>query len=276
MIGSLGREGLLEKEIAPTPVFLPGRSRGQGAWRLQSEGLGGLDTTERLSISEHFYFCRQNKTKPVTSPGLGQGLRRLQTHSVAAGRPPVRAGRGPPCLSALIPAAVHGFHGAASSLPWVRQFLSILLFFMPLKMELISAPGHPQHIPGNLAGVQMLRTHSVGKKKRERQNGTDFLIAFSVSLLLVSTHAVDFLVRFVSCHSAGILRISYISDHSICQRRSFYFFRSPGSLWYRCDPAEKTWWCLVAQACPTLSTPWAAARQAPLSMEFPRPEYWSE
>ena len=36
-------------------------------------------------------------------------------------------------------------------------------------MELISAPSHPQHIPGNLAGVQMLRTHSVGKKKRETE-----------------------------------------------------------------------------------------------------------
>ena len=114
------------------------------------------------------------------------------------------------------------------------------------------------------------------RENKERQNGTDLVIAFSVSLLLVSPHAVDFLVHFVSCHSAGILRISYISDHSVCQRRSFYFFRSPGSLLYRCDPAEKTWWWLVAQACPTLSTPWAAARQAPLSMEFPRPEYWSE
>ena len=41
---------------------------------LQSWGLGESDTTERLSTSEHFYFCRQNKTKPVTSRGLGQGL----------------------------------------------------------------------------------------------------------------------------------------------------------------------------------------------------------
>ena len=33
--------------------------------------------------------------------------------------------------------------------------------------------------------------------------------------------------------------------------------------------------CLVAQSCPTLVTPWAVAHQAPLSMGFPRREYWS-
>ena len=32
---------------------------------------------------------------------------------------------------------------------------------------------------------------------------------------------------------------------------------------------------VVAQSCPTLATPWALARQAPLSMRFPRQEYWS-
>jgi len=31
----------------------------------------------------------------------------------------------------------------------------------------------------------------------------------------------------------------------------------------------------VAQSCPTLSDPWTAAYQAPLSMEFSRQEYWS-
>ena len=31
----------------------------------------------------------------------------------------------------------------------------------------------------------------------------------------------------------------------------------------------------VAQSCLTLATPWTAARQAPLSVEFPRQEYWS-
>ena len=31
----------------------------------------------------------------------------------------------------------------------------------------------------------------------------------------------------------------------------------------------------VAQSCPTLVTPWTLACQAPLSMGFPRREYWS-
>ena len=32
---------------------------------------------------------------------------------------------------------------------------------------------------------------------------------------------------------------------------------------------------LVAKSCPTLVTLWTVARQAPLSMGFPRQEYWS-
>ena len=37
------------------------------------------------------------------------------------------------------------------------------------------------------------------------------------------------------------------------------------------------WWFdgLVAKSCPTLDTPWTVACQAPLSMGFPRQEYWS-
>ena len=33
--------------------------------------------------------------------------------------------------------------------------------------------------------------------------------------------------------------------------------------------------CLVAQLCQLFATPWAVACQAPLSMGFPRQEYWS-
>ena len=32
---------------------------------------------------------------------------------------------------------------------------------------------------------------------------------------------------------------------------------------------------LVAKLCPILVTPWTVAHQTPLSMEFPRQEYWS-
>ena len=33
--------------------------------------------------------------------------------------------------------------------------------------------------------------------------------------------------------------------------------------------------CLVAKLCLTLMTPWTVDGQAPLSLEFPRQEYWS-
>ena len=33
--------------------------------------------------------------------------------------------------------------------------------------------------------------------------------------------------------------------------------------------------CVRAQLCPTLKTSWTVAHQAPLSMGFPRQEYWS-
>ena len=32
---------------------------------------------------------------------------------------------------------------------------------------------------------------------------------------------------------------------------------------------------LVTKSCTTIVTPWTVARQAPLSMRFPRQEYWS-
>ena len=34
-------------------------------------------------------------------------------------------------------------------------------------------------------------------------------------------------------------------------------------------------YCLVTKSCPTLVTPWTIACQVPLSMGFPRQEYWS-
>ena len=45
----------------------------------------------------------------------------------------------------------------------------------------------------------------------------------------------------------------------------FFLFLTHG-LWYI---------VLVAKLCPTLVTPWTVDGQAPLSMEFPRQEYWS-
>ena len=69
---SPGREDLLETEIAPTPVFLPEGSHGQRSLVGYSPwGRRESDRTERLST--HFYFCRQKRTEPVPSPGLGRG-----------------------------------------------------------------------------------------------------------------------------------------------------------------------------------------------------------
>ena len=51
-VQSLGQEDLLEKEMEPTPVFLPGKSHGW--WNLVGYSPWGRkesDTTERL----HFY-----------------------------------------------------------------------------------------------------------------------------------------------------------------------------------------------------------------------------
>ena len=33
--------------------------------------------------------------------------------------------------------------------------------------------------------------------------------------------------------------------------------------------------CLVTKSCRALATPWTVTQQAPLSMGFPRQEYWS-
>ena len=42
-----------------------------------------------------------------------------------------------------------------------------------------------------------------------------------------------------------------------------------------CGTEPRTLRCLVAKLCPTLCDPWTIACQAPLSMRFPRQEYWS-
>ena len=50
---------------------------------------------------------------------------------------------------------------------------------------------------------------------------------------------------------------------------------------YFCILKVHSTWCTgeseseVAKSCPTVVTPWTVAHQAPLSMGFPRQEYWS-
>ena len=48
------REDPLEKEMAPTPVFLPGKSHGQRNLVAYSPwGPNELDTTQQLTLSSH-------------------------------------------------------------------------------------------------------------------------------------------------------------------------------------------------------------------------------
>ena len=45
------------------------------------------------------------------------------------------------------------------------------------------------------------------------------------------------------------------------------------AMWGTCSELSGS--CLVAKSCPTLVLPWTVARQASLSVEFSRQEYWS-
>ena len=52
-VQSLGQEDSLEKEMQPTPVFLPGESHGQRRLVSYSPwGSKGLDMTERIAHTE--------------------------------------------------------------------------------------------------------------------------------------------------------------------------------------------------------------------------------
>ena len=54
----LGREDLLEREMAPTPVSFPGESHGQRSLASYSQwGHKGSETTERLST--YTYLCHE-------------------------------------------------------------------------------------------------------------------------------------------------------------------------------------------------------------------------
>ena len=52
----------------------------------------------------------------------------------------------------------------------------------------------------------------------------------------------------------------------------FFFFQWPKLL---IKPFYKSWVGLVTKECLTLVTPWTVDQQAPLSMGFPKQEYWS-
>ena len=79
-------------------------------------------------------------------------------------------------------------------------------------------------------------------------------------------------------HSFVISRTLYKQNHPIYSLLKFTFFTKQTHL--RCV-FLCVFFCItnvcvfVTQLCLTLRTPWTVARQAPLSMEFSRQEYWS-
>jgi len=52
----LGWEDSLEKEMATTPVFLPGKSHGQRTWRATVLGVTQSDMTEQLTPCTTMYY----------------------------------------------------------------------------------------------------------------------------------------------------------------------------------------------------------------------------
>ena len=56
-VQSLGQEDPLEEEMAPTPVFLPGKFHGQRSLAGYSpQGCKELDMTEQLSSAQHIIY----------------------------------------------------------------------------------------------------------------------------------------------------------------------------------------------------------------------------
>ena len=56
-VRSLGQEDPLEEEMAPTPVFLPGKFHGQRSLAGYSpQGCKELDMTEQLSSAQHIIY----------------------------------------------------------------------------------------------------------------------------------------------------------------------------------------------------------------------------
>ena len=96
------------------------------------------------------------------------------------GEPSGPRAAGLPRLSSRLPAALCGFHSVAFFLSSLGQAIpKYFIIFHAAEMELITAPNHPQQMPWELAGVQMLRTYSVGKKRNRMELTSNFLPSFS-------------------------------------------------------------------------------------------------
>ena len=106
------------------------------------------------------------------------------------------------------------------------------------------------------------------------------------------TGANDLSTAYCTSHIPGILKHNIYIAHNvlpavpcICRIQKKWSLLSPPLRKWQADEEDKTEKSrkmvvvlvggLVAKSCPTLATPLTAVHQAPLSMRFPRQEYWS-
>ena len=83
----------------------------------------------------------------------------------------------------------------------------------------------------------------------------------------------------MTSHLASICSNLYQSELLIWTRHFIFLYLWSSKLSYEVLPRaairSSGGGGLVAKSCLTLATPWTVAHQAPLSMGFSRPEYWS-
>ena len=75
-VRSRGQEDPLEEEMAHTPVFLPGESQGQRAWRAIAHGV----TKSQTRLSSH--SCNRTPLEGITRPQVEQKLLRGSSSSL--------------------------------------------------------------------------------------------------------------------------------------------------------------------------------------------------
>ena len=69
--------------------------------------------------------------------------------------------------------------------------------------------------------------------------------------------------------------LKYCSEHSRTKEHQETLNSLPELALYKVAIEQTCCCCLVTRACPPVENPWTVVRQAPLSMEFLRQEYWS-
>ena len=100
--------------------------------------------------------------------------------------------------------------------------------------------------------------------------GTGFPSRVLISYILFFHYLLNTQIR-LSRKQVDIQALSSGREKSAGEREELGIFNSN---WYQVSRTDGGG-CLATKSCPTLVTPWAVARQVPLSMGFSRQEYWS-